>query len=61
MRSDKNLEQSALISLVFIKILLYNVMLKPQNIEVFVNKSVNPQMVYNNIKLIGTIFYELFI
>ena len=61
MRSDKNLERSSILSLVFVKILLYNILLKPQNIEVFVNRSVNPQLVYNNIKLIGNIIYELLI
>ena len=60
-RADKYLEQSAIISLVFIKILLYNIFLQPERIDMIVNQKINLKVVYSNLKLIGNVLYELFI
>jgi hypothetical protein len=60
-RSDKYMEQSSILSLVFIKILLFNILLQPDRIGIQVASSVNPSIIYSNLRLIGNILYELFI
>jgi hypothetical protein len=57
MRSDRHLEQSAILSLFFVKILLYNILLQPDRVDTFVNRNFNPQIIYSNIRLVGTILY----
>jgi len=61
MRCDRYLEMSALLSLVFVKIWLYNILLQPNRVDSFVSRSTNPQIIYSNIRLIGTIIYEVLI
>lgn len=45
----------------FIKILLYNILLQPDRIDMQVTTKVNPQIIYSNVRLIGNILYEIFI
>jgi hypothetical protein len=62
MRCDRFLEMSSLMSLVFVKIWLYNILLQPHRIDYFAsNRIPNPQTLYSNIRLVGNIIYELLI
>jgi len=61
MRADKNLEMSAIISLVFVKMLLYNIFLQPERIEIVFDNRVSSKIIFGNLKLVGNILYELFI
>lgn len=45
----------------FIKILLYNILLQPERIDMQVTTKVSPQIIYSNVRLIGNILYEMFI
>lgn len=45
----------------FIKILLYNILLQPERIDMQVTTKVSPQIIYSNVRLIGNILYEIFI
>ena len=48
-------------SLVFIKIWLYNILLQPNRIDGFIRRSPNIQTIFSNIRLVGTIIYEILI
>jgi hypothetical protein len=59
--ADKHLEQSALLSLVFMKILLFNILLQPSKIPTFTAYTGSTEIIFKNLRLIATILYELFI
>lgn len=61
MRADKYLEQSSILSLFFIKIVLYNIFLQPHKIPIFASFSGNRDTIFKNIKIIANILYELMI
>ena len=61
MSCDHNLEKSLMLSLVFVKILLYNIFLKPEQMELFLKKSYDRKIIFSNLKLIGNIIYEIMI
>lgn len=60
-RADKYLEQSAILSLVFIKILLFNILLQPENIDMQISYTYDRTIIFSNMKLVGNILYELMI
>lgn len=59
MRADSYLQKSNIISLVFIKIIIYNILLKPQDMNFSVNPRFDRQILHANLKLIANIIYEI--
>ena len=61
MRADKYLEQSSILSLFFVKIVLCNILLQPQKIPLFASFAGYRETIFKNIKIIANILYELMI
>lgn len=59
--ASQHLEKSALISLLFIKMLLYNIFFTADTVNIPLRSPLKKQIIVGNIILIGNILYELFI
>jgi hypothetical protein len=60
-RADRYLEQSAILSLVFIKMLLYNILLQPESIDLGLTAYYDASIIHSNIRLIANILYEVLV
>jgi hypothetical protein len=61
MRGDKELEKAAILSLLFIKILIFNVLLQPHKVPLLASYSSNQTLIHKNLRLVANILYELLI
>lgn len=60
-RADRHLEQSAILSLVFVKMLLYNILLQPEAIELGLTAYLDVAIIHSNIRLVANILYEVLV